>query len=261
MNRHGVGQKLGMGFAIVIGLMLLQGFASISAMRTLSSALDRSVKKIGESSAQLNGIQATLAGMKDFTKMTQFAYSINVKLDQKAASDCLMCHTLPDGDAARREFATMADGVHSKIKALAAAASSAEEKQALDRLDRSTTDWSAVFGGFIAKASARQFVEAHSTTVETMEPIIERMVKEVHELETIEARNMVRSQAETAAAVKQKVFLMFGLQAVILLPAIFFGWRFTRRLGANLRGLGRAASCLAAGDADAALRQLTAVGL
>jgi nitrogen fixation/metabolism regulation signal transduction histidine kinase len=245
----------------MIGLMLLQGFASVLAMRTLSSALDRSVKKISESSAQINGIRTNLAGMKDFTKMTQFAYSINVKLDQKAASDCLACHTLPDADTARSEFGTMAAAVHSKIKALAAAGASAEEKQALDRLDRSTTDWSAVFGGFIARASARQFVEAHATTVENMEPLIERMVKEVNELEAIEERNLMQAQAETAAAVKQKVFLMFGVQAVILLPVIFFGLRFTRRLAASLRALGRAASCLAAGDADAALRQLAAAGL
>jgi nitrogen fixation/metabolism regulation signal transduction histidine kinase len=262
MKGFGVGQKLGAGITIMICLLLLQGYASIAVLGTLSSTLDRSARMASESSALVNGIRTDVAEMKNFGKMTQFAYAINVKLDQKAASDCLLCHTLPNPDTAQREFATLAAGVHSKLQTLAATGGlSAEEKQPLDRVDKSTTEWSAVFGEFLAKASARQFVEAHSTTVDRMEPIRERVAKETNEVEAVASRSLARSQAETAAAVKQRIILLLGLQAVIILPMIFFAWRFIRRLVASLRALGEAARYLAAGDADGALRQLTAGGL
>lgn len=261
MNALGIGQKLGAGFAIMICLLVLQGYASITVMGTLSSILDRSVKKVSESAGLISGIRTGAAEMKDFSKMTQFAYAINSKLDQKAASDCLMCHALPNPDTAKREFATIAGEVHSKLQAMAATGVSAEEKQALDRVDQNTTDWSAVFGEFLAKASARQFVDAHSITIDRMEPVLERMMKETKELEAVEARSLARSQAETAATVKQRIVLVFGLQVAIILPLIFFGWRFIRHLAAGLRALAEAAHHLAAGNADGASRRLTTAGL
>jgi len=261
MNGFGVGQKLGAGFTVMVLLLLMQGYACFAVLGTVSSTLDRSAKMTSESTAQVDGIRTTVAEMKNFDKMTQFAYAINVKLDSKAASDCLSCHALPNRDATQREFATLAADIHARLRTLGATGLSVEEQQPLDRADQSTTEWTAIFGEFLAKASARQFADAHSMTTDRMEPLLERLLKETKEVEAVSARSLARSQAEAAAKVRHKIFLLLGLQLAIILPMVFFGWRFIRRLATRLRSLDHAARYMAAGDAEGALRQLSATGL
>jgi hypothetical protein len=248
----------------MICLLLLQGYASIAVLGTLSSTLESSAKLSSESAILVNGIRTNAYEMKNLGKMTQFAYAINVKLDQKAASVCLSCHVPPDPDAARGEFATFANEIHAKLQALRAlntSGLSAEEQQPLDRVDQSTREWSAAFGTFLVQASARRFVEAHSMTIDTMEPTLQRVINETKEVEGVSVRSLARSQAETAAVVKHRIVLLLGVQLAIILPMVFFGWRFIRRIAASLRVLGVAAQYIAAGDADGALRLLNAAGL
>ena len=261
MNGLKVGQKLGVGFAMMIFLLILQGYSSFAVLGTVSSALDRSAKMTSASSAQVDGIRTTIAEMKNFDKMTQFAYAINMKLGQKDGSDCLSCHALPNAETAQREFATLAADIHSRLRALGASGLSADEKQPLDRVDQSTTEWTAAFGEFLAKASARQFGDAHSMTINRMEPLLERLLNETKEVESASARSLARSQAEVAAHLRKRMFLLLGVQLAIILPLVFFGWRFIRRLSARLRALAHAARYMAAGDADGALRRLAAAGL
>jgi CHASE3 domain sensor protein len=261
MDRFNIRQKLGISFAIMICLMLLQGYASLEAMRMLGRSFDSSTRKAGESSALIRETLAGVAGMNAYTRKTQFACALNGMLDPKAAGACLSCHPLPNADESRREFAAISAVVHSKLQALAATGLSADEKQPLDRVDQSAKEWRDVFGEFLGKATAHQFDAGHSIITGRMEPIRESMEKATKEIEAVEAHSLARSQAESAAVVQQRVVLLFGFQFAVLLPTIFFFWRFLRRLSAQLRALCEAARSMAAGDVENALSVLTAVGL
>ncbi len=261
MKGFSIGQKLGAGSAMMIGLILVEGFVCIEAIGVLSHSLDDSVKKASESTALLRGIHTTVGQMREFAKKTQFAYALNLTLDQRDRGGCSSCHSLPDPDQAGRQFATIAAGIQPKLQALAATGLSAEERKPLDRVDQSTSEWRVVFGEFLGKASAREFDAAHTIITDRMEPIRERIEKAAREMEAGQAGRLARSQAAVAADVKQRTAWLFGLQFAILLPTVFLVCRFIRRLSQQVRALCGAARDIADGDADRALSRLTLVGL
>jgi CHASE3 domain sensor protein len=244
-------QKLGLLFVALICLSLLQGYVTFATIGTLGQTMDVSVKKASESSTLAGDIQARVSEMKAYAKMTQFAYALNGMMGQKTSA-CVSCHELPDSGKARRESAAIAAVVRPKLQALAALATSAEEKKLLERADRSVTEWTTAFDEFLAKASARGFDAGHSIITDRMGPMGERLTRETKDIEVAAENGLAQSQAETAAGVKRKAFLFVGVQLAVLAPTCLLGWRFILSLTARLKLLTVVARRLAAGDAAGA---------
>ena len=260
MHGFTVGQKLWAGFATMLGLLLLQGFASVAAIGTFQRVLDSSIKRGSASAELVRDLHESVANMKAYAKMTQFTYALDQMTGHKSAGTCASCHRIAAPDTAQHEFAAIADHIRPKLRALGEGMT-LEEKQSLDVVDKGVTEWAAVFGDYLSKASARQFDAGHSIITDRMEPIRERIEQATKELVVVEAQSLERSQAESVASVKQKALWLFGLQLTILLPTVFLAWRFIRRVTTQLRVLREAARYLAAGDVDGAENWLASVGL
>ncbi len=261
MQGFSLGQKLGAGFAIVIGLTTLEGYTSIAAIGALGDTFDHSVRESSDSAALVSDIQTVVTGMTTYTKMAQFGYALNATLSQGHANACSACHSLPDPDKAQREFAALASQLHPKLQALGATGLSAEEKQPLNRIDKGASAWVTAFDEFVKKASSSQFDAGHSIITDRIEPIRDGIENATKELGAGEAHRLESVPVQLAAVVKQKLFWLLGIQFAVLTPTIAFAWRFIRRLSLQLRALCGCASDIADGDVNGALRRLNSAGL
>ena len=207
------GQKVGVGFALVVALSALSGIFSISTLKQVAETKDRVI--------EINAENLARAG------------SLSVAIESKASA---MRGYLLTRDLIYRERVEDArKDIQASIESLKASAATDEERRLLAEVEQATLDHEAAtekaFSTSFADSSRAAMTGLFSREIAPKKDFLARKVREFVELQK---RFLSDGKAESNRRADNAIRLLIGILALIILLAIGVAYFLTRTLSRQI---------------------------
>jgi methyl-accepting chemotaxis protein len=260
-----LGKKLTLCFVAIASLGLALSYSSLSAIRRLGGMLDMATNVAARRLDLVSEIRGGFQEMETHAKKTQFAHAI-LKLEGSATLDgisCSACHAVSASDDDAREFEAEAGRVLQYISDARGLTADKHSRAELGMLERSVEKWRELYGDYLAKISAKDFIAAHDIMRDQMLPVLGDIDKTTAQL-VAEQRELLRDSNAaahvTADGNRWVAVVLVGLGAVTIAIILWVVVRATGRLRHVAANLGDKAEALlqaaaAVSDSSVALAQ------
>jgi methyl-accepting chemotaxis protein len=225
-----LGQRLAIGFGMVILLMLAIAFIGVS---------------------QINRVNANVAGMvNDFYPKTVMANTIKGELEQTARSmrNLLFMSTVPEikGELAAIENANKV--VSDALNKFAQAATSAEGRRLLQEVIDARANYVPALNNFIQTVNDGQIEQARDLVLPQTVPLQQKYFDSLDKLIAFQGGLMEKAGKEAEAVSGSTRMLLIALAAAASILAILVGFGTTRSITRPLTAAIKIAERVAAGD-------------
>ena len=238
-----LGRKLAISFLAIGALLLALSFSSLNAISTLGGMLDEAAHATGRKMSLITEIADGFQEMEDHAKRTQLSYSfLHLERSGGAATTvCSGCHAVASADEDRRNFDTIAARVKQQIEQARPLIADERGRAALDVLGRGVTDWTRLYGEYLAKAAGNDFMASHEIITATMLPIttdINDARRLLFDRQRAYLSNSDRLARETTLRSRWLALFLVGLGTIVMVGvsrALLRSSADLRRLTGNLR--------------------------
>jgi len=205
-KRLTIGQKLSVSFGVVLGLTGLLTYASVDMARGLGKFLDTEINERAKTFDLIASIGLNLREMKEFSRSTQFAYSVSKVLSVNSShthnaqtmGECSVCHAFSSVGDSQQGFAKIAQSASASANQLSQLVQGVEARAALGTIRSGIQEWQATFQQYLDLVSKGDFASGHGLVQNSMAPLMEKIDAAANQLEAEQAKLRVSSQASAA---------------------------------------------------------------